>query len=86
MSCCTPSFKSVGPGQTAINFFMSVKNAVGHALRTGKIKADDETIKKRVDTCFNCEYLQNKSRCKACGCFVVAKAGLDAEKCPKGYW
>lgn len=64
-------------------------------------RADDETIRARLLTCAGCPQLERNpllhlppgasgvspaSRCRACGCFVAAKARLASESCPEGRW
>lgn len=84
MGCC--GWGKVGKmGQMAQNFTLSLSNAITHAMKTKKILAPQETIRNRVTICKSCEFLKNH-RCTICGCFIVAKAGLDSEKCPKEKW
>ena len=48
-------------------------------------KSDDETYKARLDTCKECEKL-NQGTCLACGCYVEIRASLKKGKCPYGKW
>lgn len=64
---------------------LTVANALAHAAKTGNVKADDATIKKRVETCQSCRQLQGL-RCSSCGCYVHLKTGIQVEKCPLGKW
>jgi predicted Zn-ribbon and HTH transcriptional regulator len=68
------------------NLIFSAINVTKAALKTGQVVAGQETIEKRIRTCKGCRFLINQKRCKLCGCFVVAKAGLQAEKCPDNKW
>lgn len=72
-------------GQQAMNFMLSVANAVTHAVKTKKIMVDRAVLDTRIGTCKKCKFMKS-SRCQACGCYIVVKAGLDSEKCPKGFW
>lgn len=83
MGCCGRKITSVGA--MAANFMLSASNAIRHALKTKKIMAPNQIINSRVATCKACEFMSS-SRCNACGCYIVVKAALDSEKCPKGKW
>lgn len=72
--------------EMAQNLAFSAINAIKYALKTGQVVASQETIEKRVKTCTACNFLIHARRCKLCGCFIVAKTGLAAEKCPQGKW
>ena len=42
---------------------------------------------RRLEICNVCEWFDGQQlRCKACGCYLVAKAALRGSKCPKGKW
>ena len=42
---------------------------------------------KRLEICNLCEWFDGKQlRCKACGCYLIAKAAITGSKCPKGKW
>ena len=42
---------------------------------------------KRLQVCNLCEWFDGQQlRCKACGCYLVAKAAIRGSKCPKGKW
>ena len=42
---------------------------------------------KRLEICNLCEWFDGQQlRCKACGCYLVAKAAITGSKCPKGKW
>lgn len=72
--------------KVARNFSLSVINVMKHAAKTGGVVADKEVIEKRLDQCRQCEHRMTRDRCKLCGCFLFAKTGLEAEKCPDGRW
>ena len=67
------------------NLAVSVANVMAHAMQTGKVRAEKTVVEKRVHICKNCRHLES-TRCTVCGCYIVAKAGLAAEKCPMGLW
>jgi rRNA maturation endonuclease Nob1 len=46
-----------------------------------------EIFEKRYNICLGCpELFQPTKQCKKCGCFMNAKAKLEAAKCPIGKW
>jgi hypothetical protein len=52
---------------------------------------DSETLKKRLDTCHQCEFWNSKGfhgtgRCMKCGCSTWAKLRMSTERCPIGKW
>ena len=60
-------------------------------IKNGAIKTDEETFKKRLDECRNCEFWNAKAirgtgRCMKCGCSTWAKLRMSTEKCPIGKW
>lgn len=57
----------------------------GVAATTGIGAADEETAKKRYDTCLACDKYKHW-RCQECGCFISAKVRVADEKCPLGKW
>lgn len=50
----------------------------------------DEDVEKlaeeRMHICLDCDKLNEKNRCKVCGCFMVAKTRSKKAKCPLGKW
>ncbi len=44
-------------------------------------KADDETYRKRLDICRECEYLSDGT-CLKCGCYVELRAAARDGYCP----
>ena len=70
----------------ARNLALTVANVLKYAAHTGQVKAEEEIIHQRTRTCKACNFLLGGKRCKLCGCYVVPKAGLKAEKCPDGRW
>lgn len=86
MSCCgKPKRKMPTKSKMVASLTLSVANVVAHAISSGKIKAEDTVISKRVSVCQSCRHL-DKTRCTVCGCNVSIKAGLAAEKCPLKLW
>ena len=50
-------------------------------------KVSNEVTEQRLAICKECPYLlQLSTQCKKCGCFMNAKAKLEAAKCPIGKW
>lgn len=44
-----------------------------------------ELANQRLKICFRCPY-RFAVVCEICGCELHAKASLDDEECPKGFW
>ncbi len=71
----------------------SIFNSLGSAINdfvNGNF-ADEETIKKRYDTCIDCENLikheaMPPGNCSKCGCFVYLKIKMKNQQCPVGKW
>lgn len=70
----------------ARNFATSVFNVMKYAAETGQVVAHKRIVTDRLKICYVCEHRMTRDRCKICGCFIKAKAGLAAEKCPDGRW
>ena len=45
----------------------------------------DELYRERLDTCMNCDKL-NQGTCNACGCYVELRAASVMARCPKKKW
>lgn len=86
MGCC--GNRRMPPLKKQIaNVTISLANAIAHAVQTGKTKADDAVISKRLSLCQSCRHLDKAAgRCAVCGCFVTLKAGADSERCPIKKW
>lgn len=81
MTCCGKRIKNIVQGFTSL----AVEKV------TGKEVLKYERTDERIQICRECEfnYWKNNNRrlwCKLCGCFVPAKARVENEKCPKGFW
>ena len=51
------------------------------------IKIIEENAEERLSICRRCDfYWAEVGTCKACGCFMQAKARGPSFSCPKGYW
>lgn len=81
--CENCKFPSVA--KQATNLTLSLFNVVTQAIKTGKTRASNEEVEQRLSVCHTCPY-RKENRCTECGCFIALKAGLKAEKCPKGKW
>lgn len=68
------------------NLASSVKKVVTHAIETGEVASELDSYRKRLEICKTCEHFGTKSRCNICGCFMLVKARLASEECPKGKW
>jgi len=69
----------------AKNATLAVKDAIAFAVEHGHLALEENKVQERLSICEGCEYL-NGQRCRACGCFVKAKAALASENCPKKKW
>lgn len=86
MGCCGKSKKKYPSKVKQVsNLTLTLANVIAHAISSGKIKAEDDVIAKRISICSGCRHL-DKTRCTACGCWVSVKAGLRAESCPLKLW
>ncbi len=47
--------------------------------------ADQKVQKQRINTCYGCQEYSHGA-CLQCGCIMVVKTRLAAEKCPLGKW
>lgn len=51
------------------------------------LKAINEMAYRRMQICHQCPSWDGKlNRCRACGCFLAAKARYPRSRCPKGFW
>ncbi len=48
--------------------------------------ADDALSEERLKICSDCKYLDISGTCMMCGCYVMLRAALSDNKCPKKYW
>jgi len=87
MSCCNNRGLKTFPklSQQLKSFTLTVANVVAHAASTGNIIASDEIIEKRINICNECPR-RTGGRCTLCGCYLNAKAGLQASSCPANKW
>ena len=57
------------------------------AIASGQSAVTDEEVAERMSACRACEmYDEDQNRCKACGCFLVAKALFRSAECDLGKW
>lgn len=63
----------------------TAKDVVKTAITSGKVSADENIVKIRLQRCKTCRHLV-KNRCQVCGCFMNVKAGLKAASCPLRKW
>ena len=86
MGCCPnrhrrlPSMKTMAGDLTG-----TVIQALRHAIQTGEIIADDDIIRRRLQTCNNCDQ-KSGIRCLRCGCFISMKAAVLVAECPDKKW
>ncbi len=48
--------------------------------------ADGATYETRLKICSDCKHLDISGTCMMCGCYVMLRAALSGNKCPKKYW
>ena len=49
--------------------------------------ADESKQKKRLETCFNCDFIDGgKEKCTKCGCIVKFKVYPESQNCPENLW
>ena len=85
MSCCKNKVSLPKKTTQAKNLILSVANILANAIKTGRILANEELIKRRVDICKKCSNNVG-TRCTVCGCFLNIKVGVKSEKCPINHW
>lgn len=77
---------SPSPIKLATNLVSAIAKETA-AIATGKPGVTDEEIMERMDACRACEmYDDQQNRCKACGCFLNAKALFRSAECDLGKW
>jgi hypothetical protein len=76
------------PGPVQIqNAANALVRNVKSVLQGNRLKAPDDIIKSREETCGKCEFwAKDRRKCSICGCYTRVKITLAAESCPKGYW
>lgn len=71
----------------AKNLGKSVVNNTLNVIKGNRLTLPKEESNIRFEICKGCEYfLPEEKRCSDCGCFLVLKTRLRAEKCPQGKW
>ncbi len=48
--------------------------------------ANDLIYESRLKVCSDCKHLDISGTCMMCGCYVMLRAALLDNKCPKKYW
>ncbi len=87
MTCCGKSKIVIQKGLHIAQAYTSL--AVEKV--TGKEVLKYGRTDERIAICRVCKFKNWKNNnkrlwCKLCGCFVPAKARIEKEKCPKGFW
>jgi hypothetical protein len=73
----------------AKNAVKAAGRAAGRLLVGGRVIATEDIAAARVEVCHSntCgQYLPDRRRCVACGCFVATKASMLTEDCPLRFW
>lgn len=71
------------PGKITMAF--NLASAMAAHVADGFTKADEETVRSRLEQCSLCEQRVN-DRCAACGCYLENKAVVRTSECPLGRW
>ena len=75
------------PVQMAANLAKEAVNTAKAAITTGHFHVPKDISDARFTICKSCEhFIQDKSRCKLCGCFMEFKVKLVSAKCPARKW
>jgi hypothetical protein len=70
-------FYAIGAFYRAVKRLFSVKPSF----------VTEETAQKRLKACEECPHFDPAvGQCQVCSCFVILKAQLTTENCPKGRW
>lgn len=85
MGCCGNNKKFPSKLKQIKNLSVTSADVISHALKTGKMAADKETVEKRLSICNGCRY-KVSNRCAVCGCYLNDKAGLAAAHCDLKKW
>lgn len=64
----------------------SLASTAARSIKNRKLFADEETKEKRRKHCFSCPELDEKARCKKCGCKIINKTAAAGATCPLGKW
>lgn len=59
-----------------------IKNMITELENSGIALIDDETYKKRLKVCLNCDKLGYGTTCMLCGAVVYARCKMEKGRCP----
>lgn len=76
-----PAAEAPGLFQMALNAARAMTRFAGSGFKT----TPAELLNERLRQCASCDYFSGL-RCRACGCFLDAKARMLHESCPIGRW
>lgn len=65
--------------------YEEVESLIDEQLSLEKDIASKKIIKKRLEICDKCPFLE-KHTCSKCGCFSRFRASLIKKECPINYW
>ncbi len=68
------------------NAAKAIGRVASNLVQGKSVKTPITKVIERLQTCLTCEFLVDQTRCGKCGCMLLAKAGLETEKCPEGKW
>lgn len=84
---CTGECRNTNQLPSTTQMAKNLAKATKDHVRSGFKTVSEEEIKKRLDTCADCEhYIPHSSRCQLCGCFTKFKAKLSSGGCPIKKW
>jgi len=75
--------REIAPG--VFTMAASLTQSMARFAADGFQVVDRSTFASRLSNCQTCDELSG-AQCRACGCFVHAKAWLPHESCPRGKW
>jgi hypothetical protein len=81
------SFSMPKISEMAANLVDTTKEALQQYKQSGVLLAEESVVKNRLTICEQCTFFETyQKRCTKCGCFMQAKAHLQAATCPISKW
>lgn len=69
------------------NAFAALGRALVQKWKGDPVMVDVETRERRLHFCERCPFFDPETeQCAKCLCFVQAKARIETEQCPQGWW
>lgn len=64
----------------------TIKKELDRLKASAAPMAEEALYKKRLEACSDCKFLDVSGTCMMCGCYVMLRAALLSNKCPKKFW